>query len=541
MSEKHTMNYVQVSAAKTSSHPRENPGGGLLSHSERHLTVTSRAHGKQEWILASVLCLCLPACFRCCDSPATRVGVPDPTFARDTELLRSGTPEARLAAVDNLAGLVSESRPAFDALLAALMDKRQPDCVRLAIGKHFADRSLSDQELVLQLQTALIHYDWGDDLSLKVLLESGMGFRPWCLRAIVDRLAEPEVRMTVYLGLSLYAPRFAPQIDIFIEGLHHSSPTVRSACADIIGKMGTAGAKAVPSLVGLMTSGDAGEWIVPTRCPYVDALAGIGRPSIPALEPALESPDASSRRKAAEALRWIGTLPGSALEILARCTTDVDAGVRAEAVRAIAAGDRDGKFAVPLLTAALGDIDREVRRCALCGLGGLGRVASAAEERISSLVAGEDEAMRVVIVGVLWQIGARGSDDLLKTLEAALASHDFAVVSQAIECAGWAYHMEDRAHRLLLSRIEDTDKRIAERALFVLYLNATGTDDEINVLVRLLVESQEKDLRTDARNCLIKIGPPALPALENAQFGAGSISAEEIAYARLVIQAMQHR
>ena len=106
---------------------------------------------------------------------------------------------------------------------------------------------------------------------------------------------------------------------------------------------------------------------------------------------ALESPDPSIRRAAAETLAAADRRPPGAATALARALTDENRWVRDRAARALAAMGPEAAPAVEALVKALDDPDGYVRWRAAKALGAVGAAARAALPALDAMAAAEDE------------------------------------------------------------------------------------------------------------------------------------------------------
>jgi HEAT repeat protein len=178
--------------------------------------------------------------------------------------------------------------------------------------------------------------------------------------------ADAWVRVSATLALARIDPQEeAAAVPALAAALKEGAAEVRAAAAAALGKLGSAGGKAVAELIQALADGD-----VRVRWATADALGQIGpgaKAAVPALLEALKDEQASLRALAAQALGEIGR-------------------------------EGDAKDAVPALVKSLGDPERQARRQAAWALAKLGAAGTPyAKEAVKILTDGLTDS---------WQWGA---------------------------------------------------------------------------------------------------------------------------------------
>lgn len=202
----------------------------------------------------------------------------------------------------------------------------------------------------------------------------------------------------------------AKQLILILRGTKVFSPPARAEAARTLGKMGLDARSIVPDLIQILSD--------PTRCnPFpvdeaiVRAAGDIGLPARKAI-PALVGNVGKDRdldRAISESVERIlkAVHTSEALAALKRLLKDPDAGERLRAAKKLATLGPDARAAIPDLTAALMDSDRDVSRQALLALqairpGGTGSVALNVYIRD---LGDEDEVIRLRAAKALAKLG----------------------------------------------------------------------------------------------------------------------------------------
>jgi HEAT repeat protein len=336
------------------------------------------------------------------------------------------------------------------------------------------------------------------------------------------------------------------------------SPAVAEALRQELERQGT------PALVNLLTD---------LRTPrlhddLIDALAALGPPAVSFLAEALKEPSDGIRLDALEALGEIGndeavavlaqaldrassTVQRAAAEALSRI--DSSAALRALA-RALAndrldiretararLGEVEASRAISALAAVLDDEDRSVHRAAIDALGSLGPAAVPA---LAQALDNADAGVRGLAATALSKVA---DPVVIPVLIQAIEDSDLGVRRSAVE--GLAGRADPAVIPALIQAIEDSDPGVRQRAVQGLARRdgpavipvLIGALEDGDSYVRQLAAAPLGDRRVisaapalvaslhttgpAAAKALVKIGPPAVPALAAAleadNLGAG--------------------
>lgn len=180
---------------------------------------------------------------------------------------------------------------------------------------------------------------------------------------LTKALKDPDrrVRLAAACGLARYDPSVEGVLPILIAALEDDRASEEEADRAALA-LGTTGLRARPALSPLLERLRRGDEFIP-------GLVEIGPAAVPGLTTALADRDPMLRRRAARALRWIGTAARSASPALTQALKDADPSVRAEA--ALALGEVQREKAVDDLKPLLRDQKTVARAAAeaLCALG----------------------------------------------------------------------------------------------------------------------------------------------------------------------------
>lgn len=298
------------------------------------------------------------------------------------------------------------------------------------------------------------------------------------------------VVFTALLTLALvgYAPHRpseeTPRVRRLVSELHSASPVQRARAAYELGKLGSEATPAVPALADLLAD-ESEAWLHdidpdPTRngderlSPAIlssEALARIGRRSLPYLSSALRGGPPASRRHAADAIAQIGG--DEAMSMLRSALADKDPVARAAAAGAMR------RMVDPRLAAVQGvlrDPDRRVRLAAIESVQDIcGRSCeSEAADRVMGRLHDSDAKVRetaVRAIGYMFtpRTGGQAEVDLLPML------HDSSPAVR-MEAAFSLGCMRSRvATRPLIRRLTDGDASVRRKAEWAL-VSITGED-----------------------------------------------------------------
>jgi HEAT repeat protein len=164
-------------------------------------------------------------------------------------------------------------------------------------------------------------------------------------------------------------------VPVLIKRLRDEKTSVCEAAAGALQHIGPEAEAAVPALLGVLKEKrETG----PGHSTAVYALAGIGKPAVPALIETLRGKDPVSRPYVAEALGLIGPDAKAAAPLLVDMMKEDDAYIRCSAASALGGVRARSKEAVAALIAAVDDKDETVNHNAVSALAAIGPAAKEA-------------------------------------------------------------------------------------------------------------------------------------------------------------------
>lgn len=168
------------------------------------------------------------------------------------------------------------------------------------------------------------------------------------------------------------------------------------AAYDACRRLGPSAAEAVPALIELLRNGEL---------EVIEALAGIGRPAVPALVAELKHRKMSVRANAAECLGKIGANAEAAVPSLIVLLNDARLPVRVAAAQALGHIGAGHEHAVPALVRLLEDDYVAARRAAADSLGAFGQRALLAVDPLNDALNDDYKAVRIAASTAIKQIG----------------------------------------------------------------------------------------------------------------------------------------
>lgn len=241
--------------------------------------------------------------------------------------LASGDAKVRREAAYQLNRLGAEARPAVPALIQALDDNEQ-------------------QVWFMSVMT------------LAALGSEAKEATPKLIEGLAHRRRDMQIWYRSAYALGKIGPDAIPAL---LEALGHKEPLVRAGAAKALGWMGSQAHETIPNLKPLLNDSDSH-----VREQAAEALALIGRQSIPALLDALGSTHQTTRSAAAEAIAILGDAANdSAIALVAAYKAEADPEVRGKLIRALSKiGYPSDEFS-PLLFDAFKDEHEPVRHAAI--------------------------------------------------------------------------------------------------------------------------------------------------------------------------------
>ncbi len=218
-------------------------------------------------------------------------------------------------------------------------------------------------------------------------------------------------------------PWAAPAVPALVNAVKNDSyEYARCNAAEALGEIGPEAVSAIPALATALEEDDSDY--VAARA--VEALGKIGDPkAIPVLITALENEDDYVRMNAVNALEAFGPRAKAAIPALVRALKNDEANACFVA-QALGAIDAEG-ISTPVLTAALGNEDSDMRRFAAFGLSRMGRKAGAAEKALHDGLRDTDLGARIAAAQAYWSVSGK-ADEAVGALRAVLQTpHDWLV------------------------------------------------------------------------------------------------------------------
>ncbi len=300
------------------------------------------------------------------------------------------------------------------------------------------------------------------------------------------------------LGGLMDVGRLGGAVPALISHLKDPRPEVKAASAEALGRLGDPAA-AGPLVNTLLTNrtGAVREIVV--------ALERIGRPALPALVPALATPELEVRKAATEAVAVIGT--PDAVVPLAGMLKDSDVTVRrlaSDALRSLA----DARV-VPQLVASLSDPDWHVYYACRDALANVG--PAAVPGLIQALGSGNSRAAHMAE-----QALAKIGGPAVNALVAALVSPNVATRQWAAVALG---DIGEPAVEATIALLNDTTKPAYGRAAAADALGRTGVKKKVFESLSRVSATQEPEVRKAALQALVRLADerstqPLVAALE---------------------------
>ncbi|MBC8869645.1 MAG: HEAT repeat domain-containing protein [Planctomycetes bacterium] len=296
-----------------------------------------------------------------------------------------------------------------------------------------------------------------------------------------------QVRLSAVSAFGDVGPEAVPVLEKTLEDEDFG---VSVKAAETLGRMGKA-TKAIPLLERTLQTKTQSS-----RSAAVNALAMMGEEAVPVLKKALQHEDQHVRFSAASGLGRM------------RYQSDIQQGRVQEPTPTL---DEALKDAVPVLTEALHDKDRQVRQAAAMALSYVGLEAlPVIEEGLDD----EDQQVRRAAARCLWGVLAR-SEDSLPVFEKALQDEDREVRAEAAVALDTLVQMGPKAIPLLEKALQDEDGSVRQKAFSALRRMGTQAKGLIP-LFGTVVQNTGQSVPRGAVEALKYLGPEAIPVLEKA-------------------------
>jgi len=354
----------------------------------------------------------------------------------------------RERAVEALMELRGEARNAVPVLIEALNDRSwrvRAAVVRTLseIGHCLGANDKFKDEILLEL-TNLILTDSSWNVTLAAIdaivsfgSESEFAI-PFLLPSLHEFMREEdeEIRIHIIEALRRLGTREPEAIEALVEALADSSVNVRREAARALVELGWSDYESLPALI--KASEDPDEFVrgpvyrllgrlasAPNVIPLlmkalkdegyyqfvVEALAEAGSLAADALAEALKNPDVGIRRRAAYALKQMGTQARETIPTLVRALEDPDSAVRWNASDALAS---IGISAASALIEALKTPDEELQERIIETLGKIGIEVVPILIRAIEI---KEESQRMKIAKALHRLGPKGILEILRIVD----------------------------------------------------------------------------------------------------------------------------
>lgn len=312
-------------------------------------------------------------------------------------------------------------------------------------------------------------------------------------------------------------------VPTFVNLLKDKDVKVRSAAAEILGRMGEQAAQSVPELIKLLK-----DWDVMVRYSAASTLGRIGEkaaPSVPQLITLLKDEDVIVRYGSAIALGKIGEKATPAVSQLIELLQDSDGDVRSGAADTLGEFREKARKAVPPLVKLLQDSDPYVRANAADTLGEIGKDATPAVSPLIKLLQDKDPKVRSSAASALGKFAQKAGEQAgepavqsIPQLIKLLKDKDVSVRGTAASTLGkFGKQAEEKAPQSvpgLIQLLKDKNSYVRSSAAIGLGGIGEPAAQSVPGLIQLL---KDKDLivRYSAINGLRGMGKLAAPALSS--------------------------
>lgn len=302
-----------------------------------------------------------------------------------------------------------------------------------------------------------------------------------------------EVQETASRTLARLGPPAVPELR---KAMKNDSLDIRRLTVITLGLIGPDAGDAVPDLLGLLSNTQSG-----LQDETAEALAGIGKPAVAALESALkQEQDAALRKRAILALAKVGK---PAVPVLGKVLKDKDASVRLQAVTALGRIGADG---IEPLVSALKDEDAEVRQEVARVLGTLSKSDPGVVAALVSALADPMDLVRGQAIASL-QVLHPDAELVLKELTPVLEDKNIEVRLNAIRYVG---ELGAPAVPRLAALLKDPETKVCQRVMETLEEIRAPAEVLYPALLPLL-KDENATARQNAVNILWRCGNKGVP------------------------------
>jgi HEAT repeat protein len=393
------------------------------------------------------------------------------------------------------------------------------------------------------LASADLHVRYGTIYSLGPLGDRALALAPDLIERLIDSevsVQDRAVKVLLRLG--------SATLPHLLKGLQDRRPTMRAAVAPLLARMPGQGAAVLPVLEGLLKDEDRSVRDAAVR--GLGLLAQKEPRALAVIQKVLKDTDAPLRRQAVLRLWRLGPAAKAAFADILELVNDPDVSVRTAAGYALGTVDPEDDRVVPLLIELLSDTKSlQVRAAAATSLTRVGKKGSRA---VPALIKALDvktvsdptwaNAAQARVIAALGQMGADAADAvpaLLKVLRDRRV--DQRVHAEAIKTLGMigpaareaagliAGFLGDTTHRsdaslalvkigpaavpVLQNVLKAKDPELRHQAIATLINMGPAAREAAGALAGLLGDAGHRDA---ARLALVKIGPAAVPSLQQA-------------------------
>lgn len=447
--------------------------------------------------------------------------------AEQIEKLQSGTNAVKVQAAMTLADFGPDAAPAVPALVTALQTKDENLRLNaaIALGK-IGTQAVEPVAKVLTSENASDRYyaiwtlgwigppakatapqviqalaDKDDSVRRKAAYTLGRissdakSAMPPLIKAFGD--ANNDVRQAAAEALASFGTTAVPSL---IEALKEESPSIRAEAARALGKIGADAKDAIPNLKTVFLANDKAS------NEAAEALAKIGKSSIPAVSEGLKSDIVSVR---ALSVRTLGKIGADAVPVLVDALADKNVDVRQNAATALAPLRITDKLVVLALAHAVHDSDQRVRQQCLQALQMLGTGAKPAAPKLIAALKDSDGQNKMQILFVLQNLG-EDSEHILPAAADLLKDPNVQVRQSAVNLLG---NQSKEALPHLITALKDADINVRFAAVNAIQRIPGDIKEALPVLVAMSKEGQNDFRRRSVVMALGRVGEPAVPHL----------------------------
>ncbi len=301
--------------------------------------------------------------------------------------LNSSEPKSRESSVRALAAIGKDAAPAGDLILKMASGEKEP-AVRTAALAALPKVGIEQEKIVPPLIAA---FKDGDESVQRTATNALLVVRPagkTAIPAMTALLNEPNVGVRAAVVLGRYGSEAKSAVPALLEGALKSQPPT-PAFLDAVAAVGPPSIPAILMEVEKLKPAevDRGHWAVRT-------LVSIGIAALPQLEKALTSSSASVRLAALGSINELGEDARSARPSVLKLAGDPEPAVRATVLGALASLGVKPQQALEALEAGTKDGAPVVRLAAVAAAGAIGTPARPLAARVAEMLDDPDAGVR---------------------------------------------------------------------------------------------------------------------------------------------------